>query len=115
MASYFRLGAEALPDPGTVGAWERRVVEGLANFGSFNGSAIAALSGEGSYLQQLYEAMTPQPSYDGETFVQKICGGGKREFWQLILAEVGGGVSGFQLRSDGSYRLRSDGSHMLRT
>ena len=112
MASYFRLGAEALPDPGTVGAWERRVVEGLANFGSFNGSTIGALSGQGNYLQQLYEAMTPKPSFEGETFVQKICGGGKREFWQLILAEV---AIAAQLRSDGSYRLRSDGFRMLRT
>lgn len=91
MPSYMRLAYDALAAAGVAGSQgslERRVVEGIAALGTFNGASVGPLSGQGRYLKQLYDAMNPRPSRHTGAFRQIVSGGGGDEFLADVLAAI---------------------------
>lgn len=109
MSSYYRLTAEALPNPGTEGTWERRMVEGIVNLGSLGGQAVQPLSGQGPWLEQLWIAL--DRPFDGSTRTQLLVGGSKRDLWLQVVAEVAGignGVENDNLLLSGDQQSGSD-------
>lgn len=86
--SQLRRAVEALPNPGTVGSWDRRLAEGLVNLGSFNGSTVGQLGNYGSWLHRLYDALTPKPTFPGGSYAMRLCGGGYRELADAVIASV---------------------------
>lgn len=89
MSSYLRLCTDALPSPGLNGSWAQRFAEGMVNLGGLNGATVGALSGDGPWLKQLYEAMSPKPTHAGANWIQLISGGGGADLLRLVKAQVG--------------------------
>lgn len=94
MGSHLRRAVEALgDDAGTQGSWARRFAEGAAARGTFNGATVGELSGQGSWLQQLYLALDPRPTFEGSNWIQRLGGGGGAALLAATLVEGGGGES----------------------